>query len=957
MLSELKALTTLLKKLIEQYPEEQKSISFLIASGLAHQGTSTILKQAGLHHIHTEEQLNIDVFYNQQGIILELNQSFTENTQSLQQVFKYLNRCHRKLRVSGFLFCLDLADLLRSDPEEQTRAYQAHAQHIQKFIRALEYQVRTGIVVTKLDQISGFTDFFQLAHHLELQEALGFSVNHSQEEQKFSKIFSDSWSNFVAHLNQLMIQKVHTTRANKSRLLIREFPLQIALLESRFLSLFKQLADERFLVHGIYFTSAEQKGRNINFLNQKIQNDFSLMVPISAVQSTNHKPYFVLGAIKHNQDLSSYTPSPKTLDDRNLQISIGATIVLSCYLVFQTIKTHQVIQHAQTQFMQTQHTPASLENLNIALQRLEKLPILFGHIPAIQLFKNQVFNLEKNQYNKQIAHSIMAQLKQGLMHTELNKSFAALKVYKAIAQGRHDQTQFILNWFQANANPKLNLVQQALLKKFLWEINWPLPQESMQNTQNILASLEPDYLAYHIIATKLAQSVVQMPSPGFEQAEIHIPKAYTKAGFKTTVKEINRQLELLKQDDWVLGGLASAEIKTKVQEQYAKKYVLWWRNLEHSLRPQRCNSFTDAQNLMQALSEHQTLSKLLQRMIDETQPNLNQTENLFNQMIASQFTDLHLMSHDQSNIDNLLKESKKFLKMLTVFNENGQVSFQYLRSYFNQIQFNDALYHLNEYAKRSPQPLQTWINQIKDEIWVLILQSGKNYLNQKWNMEIYQPYLQTMQGKYPFFNSDQEISLSEFAAFFGSNGHLQRFFREYLQAFVDQSDAQWKAKEMEHKRLPIDEDVIQKLMQANIISTMFFPNHNQEIEVLFSLEKMSLDPVVAKLRLTIGEQEISDHQDESLIVDNLKWPAQGAKLWIKTLDGKEFNLSENGQWGFFRLLEQTNVLNDVNEPANLQVMFEINGNSGRYQIKTNQAINPFLPSMLKQFELKDKVFN
>ena len=478
----------------------------------------------------------------------------------------------------------------------------------------------------------------------------------------------------------------------------------------------------------------------------------------------------------------------------------------------------------------------------------------------------------------------------------------------------------------------------------------------MQNTKNILIALEPDYLAYHIIAPKLPQSFVNMPTPGFEHAEIHIPKAYTKSGFQATLTQISQQLLELKEDDWVLDSLVSDEIKHKVEQQYAKKYGLWWRNLEHNIRPQRCNSFNDAQKLIQTLSQNDTLNKILARMMMETQPNLKQQDSKFNQLIASQFSDLHLINHQNDNINSLLKDSKKFLKMMNIFNEDGQVSFQYLRSYFNQVQFNDALYNLNEYAKRSPQPLQTWINQIKDEIWVLILQSGKNYLNQKWNTDIYIPYQQSIQGKYPFFNSDKEISLQEFSAFFGSNGHLQRFFREYLQAFVDQSDAQWKIKEMENKRLPIDEDIIQKLMQANIISTMFFPNHNQEIQLQFSLEKMSLDPVVAKLQLNIGDQEIRDQQEESLIVDNLKWPAQGAKLWIKTIDGKAFNLNEDGQWGFFRLLEQTNVLSDVNEPSNLQVMFEINGNSGRYLIKTNQAINPFLPSILKQFELKQRIF-
>jgi intracellular multiplication protein IcmF len=358
---------------------------------------------------------------------------------------------------------------------------------------------------------------------------------------------------------------------------------------------------------------------------------------------------------------------------------------------------------------------------------------------------------------------------------------------------------------------------------------------------------------------------------------------------------------------------------------------------------------------MTLLSKEQTLFKIMQKMEEETQPNLKTPYDPFNQLVANEFTELQLSSQNTGSINEILRESSKFIKMLAIFNEDGHVSYQYLKTYFNQSQFNDALYNLNEYAKRSPQPLQTWITQIKDELWSIIIQSGKQYLNENWKTMIYLPYQQTIENKYPFANSKQEVNIEDFENFFSPNGNLQRFFREYLMPFVDTSQAQWKIKEIENRQMPINPELIQKLIQSNIITTMFFPNHNSRISTEFSLEKMSLDPVIAKLKLSIGNQSIIDTQEENAVLESFKWPAQDASLWIRTVEGKEFNLNEQGVWGFFRLLEQTNVLNDVNDPSNLQILLEINGNSGRYVLKANQTINPFMPSIFKGFELRERL--
>ena len=163
MLHILKTLFQTLKKITEQFPDDQKAISFLIATGIHNQGTTTVLKQAQMQHVQLDEEYPLQLFYNKNGIILELNETWAAQSEvSLPQLFKKLNRCHKKLRISGFLFFIDINELMLGEDEQQSKCIKKHGKHFQKYIAALDYPVRSGLVITKLDQITGFTDFFHM---------------------------------------------------------------------------------------------------------------------------------------------------------------------------------------------------------------------------------------------------------------------------------------------------------------------------------------------------------------------------------------------------------------------------------------------------------------------------------------------------------------------------------------------------------------------------------------------------------------------------------------------------------------------------------------------------------------------------------------------------------------------------------------------------------------------------
>lgn len=123
---------------------------------------------------------------------------------------------------------------------------------------------------------------------------------------------------------------------------------------------------------------------------------------------------------------------------------------------------------------------------------------------------------------------------------------------------------------------------------------------------------------------------------------------------------------------------------------------------------------------------------------------------------------------------------------------------------------------------------------------------------------------------------------------------------------------------------------------------------------MISVCKISLDPVVANLELDIGGTKLNDNQGSDSVI-RFTWPQPNAKLALNSIEGNHYELAEQGIWALFKLLEKVNVLVDEQDSSSLQILFEINSNSGRYLLKTNNQVNPFTPGILNGFTLRESV--
>jgi intracellular multiplication protein IcmF len=256
-----------------------------------------------------------------------------------------------------------------------------------------------------------------------------------------------------------------------------------------------------------------------------------------------------------------------------------------------------------------------------------------------------------------------------------------------------------------------------------------------------------------------------------------------------------------------------------------------------------------------------------------------------------------------------------------------------------------------------PEPISTWVKQLADDAWYLVMNDAKHFINYQWQHHVFQTYQQTISNRYPFDSSQiDDVSIGDFNRFFSSHGILQSFIADYLKPFLDTTRAEWHVKDINNYMLPISNDMLNELMRANVITAMFFPTHRDISQIEFSLQKMNLDPIISHFELSIGNKSLNDTQRTDSLA-HFQWPETGAKLTLSSIEGQQYELDEHGPWAFFKMLQKVNVLVDKQDSSMLQILFEINGNSGRYLLKTASPLNPFTPGILSGFSLNPFIAN
>lgn len=960
-----------IRKLLIKLKSQSAALSFLILTGKKNQGKTTLLRQSYLEHLTIDCHPKIDIYYNAHGVIVELDEYWVNQSQiPLTDLLKKLNRCHRQIKITGIILCMDVNELLLLNSSQCQIQLKSHRQFIDHFSKHLNNRIKISLILTKLDKIAGFSDFFQGEHESDLSKPLGICLDNSTEPMKLIELFSNQFNQIIEQLGQQIIRKIHPIRSSIKRILIREFPLQLANIKPILQGFIKDLSLNICQLQSIFLTSAEQGGTSVDRLNSKIQHEYALELKEELPQSTNYRPYFIEGAILGTQARTKEFSRQISRKNYYIQGVIASAACFSLFWISQQylhVNKHislikQELKRYDQMMTQEPSANSALFHLNNANHTLSEIKSHKWTLPALENLKNTISHQNKEEILSNFLPKLMMDLESNLSKSQIlpTESYQTLKVYLMFASESHYQPKEIIKWFSKHwRSPKSSLEyhrDMSLLKELLTH---PLPKLKLKDplvrqTRNYLNALPINYLYYALLKEKFSHKLQNITYDGFHLSNSMVPIYLTKAGYKQIFPRINQMSQELQSENWILERQDLQKLDRLLQDSYAHEYVTWWKKFIQTSMPQNITNFNEAQHLAQTINQMHSLVKFNQFIQEQTKPEAGKSnlDRYFNKKIAKYFTDLNLITPSSlRDIATTMMELEHWLNTLSILNHQKLTSFNLAKSRFNGETIENPLSKLDHYARILPGPIALWSKKIADDIWTLILDQGRQYINQEWQKLVYETYQSKIANRYPFdSNQPQEVSVPDFNQFFSKSGLLSQFKEQFIDPFIDTSKPQWQLKIVNSMMMPLSHELIDQLIHANIIASMFFSADPENSEVNFSLEKLNLDPVVEKISFSLGNITLSDNQSSSSI-QHFHWPEANARLALNSIEGNHFELNELGPWALFKILQKVNILEDIQDHHNLQIIFEINGNSGRYLLRTENEINPFIPGILSNFKL------
>ena len=267
----------------------------------------------------------------------------------------------------------------------------------------------------------------------------------------------------------------------------------------------------------------------------------------------------------------------------------------------------------------------------------------------------------------------------------------------------------------------------------------------------------------------------------------------------------------------------------------------------------------------------------------------------------------------------------------------------------------DALSNLRNASGRLPRPVSVWFNVLAEDTWRLVLSDSYQYLNQRYQSELYSFYGKAISKRYPFSaHSASDVAISDFREFFKAHGVADRFFDSYLRPFVSGDPGNYRMRSVDGHSLPISKVYLDQMAAALVIRQSFFADDPAEPQVQFKLEPYTLDPAVSRSEFKFGDKTI-EYRHGPIVPVSFKWPADAedgrTSLVLDKMVGRPLGIEKNsGPWSLFRLFDlmQTEYLTgrDV-----LVLKANVGGLHANYLLTSQRTPNPFDMGVLRTFRM------
>jgi type VI secretion system protein ImpL len=252
-------------------------------------------------------------------------------------------------------------------------------------------------------------------------------------------------------------------------------------------------------------------------------------------------------------------------------------------------------------------------------------------------------------------------------------------------------------------------------------------------------------------------------------------------------------------------------------------------------------------------------------------------------------------------------------------------------------------------AAAMPPAVAQMIDGLADDSATLVAGGVRAELNREWG-EVLAFCREVTGSRYPFRpGSSQDTTLADFGALFGPGGALDAFFAEKLRGIVDTRQRPWRWAD---RTIGIPDSVLRQFERAAKIRDAYFQGGGKTPSVAFELTPTAMDAGAMQFILDLGGQVV-DYRHGPPQAHQLTWPSpQGigrARQSFTRVGGTQANATEDGPWGFFRLLDRAAV-RSTGQDERFVVTFRGGGMWAKFELRAASIRNPFKQDALRGFE-------
>lgn len=286
-------------------------------------GKTTLLETSGLEFPLDEYRMdkkisgvggtrNCDWWFTNDAVLLDTAGRYTTQDSHAEADsgawlgFLDLLRKQRPRRpLNGIIIAISAEDLLTKTQEERDLHAHTIRQRIQELYTRLGARVPVYFLLTKMDLVAGFTEFFDdLGKELRAQVwGITFPQNTAQQSNDVLPLFRGEFDALVESLNARQLWRIYQERDMTRRSLINGFPQQMAsikpMLEDFLQKVFTPSRYEQApWLRGVYFTSGTQQGSPIDRVMNSLADSYGINLQSLPSYQGHSRSYFITRMFK-----------------------------------------------------------------------------------------------------------------------------------------------------------------------------------------------------------------------------------------------------------------------------------------------------------------------------------------------------------------------------------------------------------------------------------------------------------------------------------------------------------------------------------------------------------------------------------------------------------------------------------------------------------------------------------